>query len=433
MPQQCPPFKSTSILQRLFGGRIGHTWAYVGRTCKPAGRACEWEYCGSRSAWPPQLVFLTTTSLAGDSGCCIYHEWKEEHQHRHRKSSRTVVVMSAPRKIQQSPGIRLFRCLKSSSLTEYLKWWVIAGDRRQSIQLLPNRLLVNLLSSEFFPLLTMNTLPPELLLKIVHFTPDNSILQLRSVDRTFCALATSRAPVFRRLLAENTGRSLTALCGLLESELVRGCVKSLLLDLATEAHSGEPATIACREQVVTALSFGLPALNHISILFSPLPEDVDHHTPVTDPNWLSFSIQYNGLRALSMWPTTLALDTLGLINIIPVLHPAYTSATFVNFFRGVGVSRVDGSAFGVGLADLRCPLLQRLTFNHILFCPATAAEPFILAHAATLEFLLMIDCRILVDGVLQRTWAQVCDSITENCTSLRQPAAGIGGPGFENV
>ncbi|KAI0044616.1 hypothetical protein FA95DRAFT_1608402 [Auriscalpium vulgare] len=307
-------------------------------------------------------------------------------------------------------------------------------------------------------------LPTELLILIIGFTPVEALYALRPANRALRALATPEA--FRAVGCTGTVKSTAGMLNLLASELrvhveeVHYCdwyatKESETTDLSPE--QGDEELLRINLGSALALLHTLPSLHTLSLTFAPihdgnpLPAHVELQFalfemiaklspapalrtfvlesllpfpdfPGTDPRFLSIMDSLRGLTitaasesiegAISQDPIT-AFFTASLPPVLDAPRRTLTSLTLV-YDEDAGLPRIV-------LGGLHYPQLERLALTSVLFDEYTGVEAFIIAHAATLLYLDLAQCKIALEEstfVPPRTWTHIYGAFSERLERL---------------
>ncbi|KAI0065714.1 hypothetical protein BV25DRAFT_1821379 [Artomyces pyxidatus] len=323
-------------------------------------------------------------------------------------------------------------------------------------------------------------LPFELWLLVVELLDFWTLLSLRAVSKKACAFTTRHA--FRTIVCTSKVSSTKSVRNLLGNEYIRTCIeKAVYADGSGER--GKKGSWAdsdivdwvpldqgamCKGLVAALQVFlGLPTLRALAFTFRPATEEgaAEHD----DPHWRGYTVQHAALDALSRFTPASTIKSLTLDHFRPMPHEAYNRLEFIALFRhlthlrlstkrelwnrtegdpddplrtfwqqcappllrasadtltslSLHVSQDEASCFGVSISELHFPHLTRLSFQHVLFGFETSAEPFILAHAATLSSLTLVYCKISMGSAEtpSRTWEQVYGDLSAGLGELRE-------------
>ncbi|KAI0047376.1 hypothetical protein FA95DRAFT_1679156 [Auriscalpium vulgare] len=319
-------------------------------------------------------------------------------------------------------------------------------------------------------------LPTELLTLIVGLTPADALYALRSANRTLRALATPGA--FRAVRCTGTVKSTAGMLNVLASELREhveevhyrdwyATEESDTIDLSPEQEDEELIRINLNSAL--ALLHTLPSLHTLSLTFAPTYDETLHADFEPNDPSASLELQFSTFETLAKLTPAPALRTFVLENLTPFPHPIDADPRFLGIMRDLRELTIttasdltlEGAIFqdpitafftatfppvleapqhtltsltlffdqnigavpGLALGRLHYPHLERLALTRVLFDQETGVEAFITAHAATLQCLELMLCKISMPestAVPLRTWAQIYGAFSERLENLTE-------------
>ncbi|KAI0697209.1 hypothetical protein C8T65DRAFT_698196 [Cerioporus squamosus] len=317
--------------------------------------------------------------------------------------------------------------------------------------------------------------PTELLELVVdNVACQHTLRNLRMVDRTFCALATSRA--FRAAYVTNQLDSASGLKSLMECDDLARHVQSVVfrwMDVQDESRANRGLQLTTQATLVSVFCqlHRFPTLSALDINFCPRilyrrnaagqaeeelaqhlflqsvimqslarNTDLPHIRTLTLRNLIPFpfaSYEEAGFARLLEKVEQLSVSVHGITNlhapgqnaeelwewmwqeIVPIrlLGPPQGQLTSLSITSDQPVGRMPHVDFG----GLFYPALQHLALGGITFTNARRVEDFIARHRHTLTSLVLDSCPMhFGDGLdaPDRTWAEVCDRFNEELQAL---------------